>query len=92
MKQTRIFLLLAAFTFSLSSFGQGTRSAAPESYGTDMFKVHPELPGIIVHWFVSTLLIRPARACRRLGGCANPQRSRIRKRRLPRRPAIDGST
>jgi hypothetical protein len=53
------FLLLAAFTFSLSSFGQGTRSAAPESYGTDMFKVHPELPGIIVQWFVSTLLIRP---------------------------------
>ena len=25
-------------------------------HGTDMFKPHPELPGIIVHWFVTTLL------------------------------------
>jgi dienelactone hydrolase len=25
-------------------------------HGTDMFKVHPELPGIIVDWFVTTLV------------------------------------
>jgi len=28
---------------------------AKGSHGTDMFQVHPELPGIIVHWFVTTL-------------------------------------
>jgi dienelactone hydrolase len=31
-------------------------------HGTDMFKVHPELPGIIVHWFVTTLLKTPGHA------------------------------
>ena len=25
-------------------------------HGTDMFQVHPELPDIIVHWFVTTLI------------------------------------
>lgn len=29
-------------------------------HGTDMFKPHPDLPGIIVHWFKSTLLRTPA--------------------------------
>jgi dienelactone hydrolase len=29
-------------------------------HGTDMFKPHPELPGIIVEWFKSTLLKTPA--------------------------------
>jgi pimeloyl-ACP methyl ester carboxylesterase len=29
-------------------------------HGTDMFKPHPELPGIIVDWFKSTLLRTPA--------------------------------
>ena len=33
---------------------------AKGGHGTDMFKPHPELPGIIVHWFKSTLLKTPA--------------------------------
>jgi tetratricopeptide (TPR) repeat protein len=35
---------------------------AKGSHGTDMFQVHPELPGIIVHWFVTTLLKTPGHA------------------------------
>jgi dienelactone hydrolase len=31
-------------------------------HGTDMFQPHPELPGIIVHWFVTTLLKTPGHA------------------------------
>jgi dienelactone hydrolase len=31
-------------------------------HGTDMFKVHSELPGIIVHWFVTTLIKTPGHA------------------------------
>src|SRR6266446_7744484 len=31
-------------------------------HGTDMFQVHPELPGIIVHWFVTTLVKTPGHA------------------------------
>jgi len=31
-------------------------------HGTDMFHVHPELPGIIVHWFVTTLIDTPGHA------------------------------
>ena len=31
-------------------------------HGTDMFQVHPELPGIIVHWFVTTLIKTPGHA------------------------------
>ncbi len=31
-------------------------------HGTDMFKVHPELPGIIVEWFVTTLIKTPGHA------------------------------
>jgi len=31
-------------------------------HGTDMFKVHPELPGIIVDWFVTTLIKTPGHA------------------------------
>jgi dienelactone hydrolase len=33
---------------------------AKGGHGTDMFKPHPELPGIIVDWFKSTLLRMPA--------------------------------
>ena len=33
---------------------------AKGGHGTDMFKPHPELPGIIVDWFRSTLLRTPA--------------------------------
>jgi pimeloyl-ACP methyl ester carboxylesterase len=31
-------------------------------HGTDMFKVHPELPGIIVQWFLTTLIKTPGHA------------------------------
>jgi tetratricopeptide (TPR) repeat protein len=31
-------------------------------HGTDMFQVHPELPGIVVHWFVTTLIKTPGHA------------------------------
>ena len=30
--------------------------------GPNMFKVHPELPGIIVEWFVTTLIKTPGHA------------------------------
>jgi hypothetical protein len=41
-----------------------TADVAPANggHGTDMFKVHPELPDIIVDWFV-TRLIKTPRAC-----------------------------
>jgi dienelactone hydrolase len=32
------------------------------AHGTDMFKIHPELPGIIVDWFVTTLIKTPGHA------------------------------
>ena len=35
------------------------RVPAKGGHGTDMFNVHPELPGIVVHWFVTTLLTTP---------------------------------
>ncbi|HXM23554.1 MAG TPA: DinB family protein [Terriglobales bacterium] len=35
---------------------------ATGSHGTDMFKVHPELPSIIVDWFVTTLIKTPGQA------------------------------
>jgi tetratricopeptide (TPR) repeat protein len=35
---------------------------ATGGHGTDLFKPHPELPGIIVHWFVTTLLKTPGHA------------------------------
>ena len=38
------------------------RVAAGGGHGTDMFKVHPELPGIIVDWFVTTLIKTPGHA------------------------------
>lgn len=31
-------------------------------HGTDLFKPHPELPGIIVDWFVTTLITTPGHA------------------------------
>ena len=36
--------------------------SAKGGHGTDMFKVHPELPGIIVDWFVTTLITTPGHA------------------------------
>jgi hypothetical protein len=38
------------------------RVPAKGGHGTDLFKVHPELPGIIVHWFVTTLITTPGHA------------------------------
>lgn len=35
---------------------------AEGGHGTDMFQQHPELPGIIVEWFVTTLLKTPGHA------------------------------
>jgi len=35
---------------------------AEGGHGTDMFKVHPELPGIIVDWLVTTLIKTPGHA------------------------------
>ncbi len=35
---------------------------ATSSHGTDLFNVHPELPGIIVDWFVTTLIKSPGHA------------------------------
>jgi dienelactone hydrolase len=34
----------------------------PAGHGTDLFKVHPELPGIIVDWYVTTLIKTPGQA------------------------------
>ena len=39
-----------------------SRVPAHGGHGTDMFRVHPELPGIIVHWFVTTLINTPGHA------------------------------
>jgi pimeloyl-ACP methyl ester carboxylesterase/Tfp pilus assembly protein PilF len=38
------------------------RVPAKGGHGTDLFQPHPELPGIIVHWFVTTLLKTPGHA------------------------------
>jgi hypothetical protein len=38
------------------------RVPANGGHGTDMFKPHPELPGIIVDWFVTTLIKTPGHA------------------------------
>src|SRR5437870_7719084 len=38
------------------------RVSAHGGHGTDMFKLQPELPGIIVQWFVTTLIKMPGHA------------------------------
>ena len=38
------------------------RVPAHGGHGTDMFQPHPELPAIIVHWFVTTLVKTPGHA------------------------------
>src|SRR5262245_2946002 len=43
---------------------------ASGGHGTDMFKAHPELPGIIVHWFVTTLIKTPGHAPADTVACA----------------------
>lgn len=39
-----------------------TRVPATGSHGTDLFKTHADLPGIIVEWFVNTLIKTPGHA------------------------------
>jgi pimeloyl-ACP methyl ester carboxylesterase len=39
-----------------------SKVAARGGHGTDLFQPHPELPGIVVHWFVNTLLKTPGHA------------------------------
>jgi dienelactone hydrolase len=39
-----------------------TKVPATGSHGTDLFKRHPELPGTIVDWFVTTLIRTPGHA------------------------------
>jgi len=41
------------------TFLDSGKVSAKGGHGTDMFKPHPELPGIIVDWFKSTLLRAP---------------------------------
>src|SRR5438552_11592726 len=38
------------------------RVSAHGGHGTDMFKAHPALPGIIVQWFITTLIKTPGHA------------------------------
>ena len=42
------------------TFLDSGKAPAKGGHGTDMFKPHPELPGIIVRWLESTLLKTPA--------------------------------
>jgi pimeloyl-ACP methyl ester carboxylesterase len=44
------------------TFRDSGKVTARGGHGTDMFKPHPELPGMIVHWFVTTLIKTPGRA------------------------------
>ena len=44
---------------------------ATGGHGTDMFKVHHELPGIIVDWFVTTLIKTPGHAPPDTVACAS---------------------
>jgi dienelactone hydrolase/uncharacterized damage-inducible protein DinB len=41
---------------------EDTGIPAVGTHGTDLFKTHPELPGIIVDWFVTTLIATPGHA------------------------------
>jgi len=41
---------------------EDTGTTAAGNHGTDLFKTHPELPGIIANWFVTTLIKTPGHA------------------------------
>jgi len=41
---------------------EDTGTTAAGSHGSDLFKTHPELPGIIADWFVTTLIKTPGHA------------------------------
>jgi len=44
---------------------------ATGSHGTDMFGTHPDLPGMIVNWYVTTLIKTPGRAPADALACAS---------------------
>jgi pimeloyl-ACP methyl ester carboxylesterase len=48
-----------------------TKVPAHGGHGTDMFKVHAELPGIIVNWFVTTLIKTPGHVPADTVACAS---------------------
>jgi len=50
---------------------EDTGIPAAGTHGTDLFKTHPELPGIIVDWFVTTLIATPGHAPAEPLACAS---------------------
>ena len=60
---------------------EDTGIPAVGTHGTDLFKTHPELPGIIVDWFVTTLITTPGHAPSAAFGIrVNPQSTRSPRR------------
>jgi dienelactone hydrolase len=56
-------VLAIEWLYSLTSNpGKTFAHYATGGHGADMFAVHPELPGIIVDWYVTTLIKTPGRA------------------------------
>jgi dienelactone hydrolase len=56
-------VLAIEWLYSLTSNpGKTFAHYAKGGHGADMFAVHPELPGIIVDWYVTTLIKTPGRA------------------------------
>ncbi len=45
-----------------TAFSDQDKVASTGDHGTDLFKPHPELPGMIVDWFVTTLIKTPGHA------------------------------
>jgi len=45
--------------------------AATGNHGTDLFELHPELPGLLVDWFVTTLIKTPGHAPADTIACAS---------------------
>jgi dienelactone hydrolase len=45
-----------------TAFSDQDKVPSTDDHGTDLFKPHPELPGIIVDWFATTLIKTPGHA------------------------------
>lgn len=45
-----------------TAFSDQSKVPSTNDHGTDLFKSHPELPGIIADWFVTTLITTPGHA------------------------------
>ena len=45
-----------------TSFSDLDKVPSTSNHGTDLFKLHPELPGMVVDWFVTTLITTPGHA------------------------------